>query len=428
MSKFPIASILSLSLVSITHATVQQSICGHGIPKTPVDADATVCIDSEISPPSSPSAWAPWTHIPHCVEAEEEPWCVYTNAGFPRGHGISIITTPDQASDALNILTHAMDKPFFAPEKLYSTTPYEIREIPGKGKGVVATQKIEKGRALLVDYATVLAAAEYPADVMHEEVRELMDAAVDRLGEPERVKTLSRLGRDSEEASEVEDLLLTNSFVVGVGGKDYMGLFADVARFNHDCKPNAFIHFSETTLAMTIWVARDIKAGEEITISYAAAGMVSKERQKTLEEVWGFKCQCTLCSAPKDVLEASDERRQKIRKFQAKVPELAQKGEFHSALEAAEEMFELIETEGLTEQMGDMYEIPARIYYHVGNLEKALEYTLKVKHEINGYGFPGKYGEQKLKILDGVLKRIKSELEKKKNLIFKDEEEKNKTG
>lgn len=427
MSRLPLATVLSLTLGSIAVAASPDDKCGHGLPKEPFNAILDVCIDSNIAPSSNPSAWTPWTHIPHCIEAEEEPWCVYTNAGFPKGRGISIITTPNQASEALNLLSHVVDRPFFAPEKLYSSPPYKVVDIPGKGKGVVATEKIKKGRALLMDYATVLAAAEYPADVMHEEVRELMDAAVDRLGSPGRVKGLSRLGRDPEEASEVEDLLLTNSFVVGVGEKEYMGLFADVARFNHDCKPNAFIHFSETTLAMTIWVARNIEPGEEITISYAAAGLVSTERQKTLEQIWGFKCQCSLCSASKTVIGESDERRGNIRKFQAQVPELAQKGQFHDALKAAEEMFELIETEGLTEQMGDMYEIPARLYYHVGDLENALKYTLKVKHEISGYGFPGKYGEQKLKMLDGVIQKIETELDKKRNLVFREGKE-NKTG
>ena len=61
--------------------------------------------------------------------------------------------------------------------------------------------------------------------------------------------------------------------------------------------------------------------------------------------------QCSLCSASKSVIGESDKRRGNIRKFQAQVPELAQKGQFHDALKAAEEMFELIETEGLTDVM-----------------------------------------------------------------------------
>ena len=102
--------------------------------------------------------------------------------------------------------------------------------------------------------------------------------------------------------------------------------------------------------------------------------------------------------------------------------ELAQKGEYDEALSRAERMFELVETEGLTEQMGDMYEVPARLYYHVGNLEKALEYTLKVKREIDGYGLPGEFGAEKLKMLDGVIERIEKELKNKK----KNEEEERK--
>jgi hypothetical protein len=93
---------------------------------------------------------------------------------------------------------------------------------------------------------------------------------------------------------------------------------------------------------------------------------------------------------------------------------LAQKGEFNEAIRAAETLFSLVEEEGLTEQMGDMYEVPARLYYHVGNLEKALEYTLKVKHEIDGYGVPGKLGMEKLKMLKGVIERIERELKDKK--------------
>lgn len=64
--------------------------------------------------------------------------------------------------------------------------------------------------------------------------------------------------------------------------------------------------------------------------------------------------------------------------------------------------------------MGNLYEVPARLYYHVGNLEKALDYTLKVKHEIDGFGVPGKFGAEKLKMLKGVIERIERELEEKR--------------
>ncbi|KAK4166847.1 hypothetical protein QBC43DRAFT_256544 [Cladorrhinum sp. PSN259] len=417
LSTTTLLSLLLLGHPSLSSSTddVPPQICAVYPPPRPVSANLTTCLDS-LLPPSSittnPLSLTPWTHPPHCIYADESPHCAFTNAF----HSISIITTPDEASTSLNVLSHAVNSRFFAPHRLYPTKPYKVVSIDGKGKGAVATRKISKGMAILVDTAAVLAEAEYPADVMREEVQELMRVAVENLPDGGRkVKELSRVGRDEEEADEMEDTLLTNSFVVGLaGGKEYMGLFVEVARFNHDCRPNAFIHFSETTLAMTIWAAKDIEEGEEITITYSAAGMVTEERQSTLEKVWGFKCKCSLCSSPPSVLEKSDSNRKEIRLLQDQVVELAQKGKYEDAVAAAERMFDLIEAEGLTEQMGDMYEVPARLNYHVGNLEKALEYTLKVKHEIEGYGLPGKFGLKKLKMLDGVIERIERELEKKK--------------
>lgn len=73
-----------------------------------------------------------------------------------------------------------------------------------------------------------------------------------------------------------------------------------------------------------------------------------------------------------------------------------------------------MELEGLTEQMGGMYEIPARLYYHIGNLEKALEYTLKTRREIDAYGVPDENGEEKVKMLKGVIERLEKEINDKR--------------
>ncbi|KAK0664542.1 hypothetical protein QBC41DRAFT_17815 [Cercophora samala] len=432
-----LTSALTLSHFTLgTRATSElpddDELCGRGLPTIPFNRTAL----TTIGPYSyDPPAWSPWTHRPYCLEANEEPWCVYTNAASPKGHGISIITTPEIAGSALNILEHPFDQKFFAPEKLYLPRPYKVVDIPGKGKGAIATQKIEKGKAILVDHASIIAAAEYPSDVMREEVQDLLATAVHRLGNPEKVLGLSRKGREGEDegATEIEDLLLTNSFTVGIQGKEFIALFADLSRLNHDCKPNAFIYFSETTLAMTVWASRDIEPGEEISITYSAAGLLSTERTQTLQNIWGFKwsvplcfpsnsttnlltshSQCALCTASPEVLKKSDDNRAQIRSYQASIPKLANEEKFHEALQQAEHMFKLVEEEGLTDQMSDMYEYPARLYYQVGNLDKALEYTLKVKREIDGFGVPGKFGQEKLEAMEGIIKRLEMEIKIKK--------------
>jgi hypothetical protein len=139
-------------------------------------------------------------------------------------------------------------------------------------------------------------------------------------------------------------------------------------------------------------------------------------------EVHTCHSQCSLCTGPPEALDASNARREEIHLLEDRVIEIARTGEYTKAVEAAERMFSLIEEEDLTMHMREKYEVSARLYYHVGNLEKALEYTLKVRHEINAYGVPGKLGEEKLEKLEGIMARIEKEIDEKKGARSKSHE------
>jgi len=71
-------------------------------------------------------------------------------------------------------------------------------------------------------------------------------------------------------------------------------LYGDISRFNHDCEPNAE-YFRRGEFGL-VQVNRDIKSGEEITLSYIGEvdGLEKKQRQDELEK-WGFTCECYLC-------------------------------------------------------------------------------------------------------------------------------------
>ena len=232
---------LSLFHLALSSPNPSPDYCARATPPHPFHKDLTICLDSHIT--GDPRAWHPWTHKPYCIGAAEEPWCVFTSAASPRPHGLSVITTPDQAAAALSPLAHALDAPFFAPHRLChgasssslspssSSRPYEVRDVPGKGKGAIATRRLERGCALLVDPATVLAAVEYPADVLRSEVQDLLGRAAEQLSEPESVLGLARKGarEDGDEVTEVEDVMLTNTFGVTIGGREYMALFSNLA-------------------------------------------------------------------------------------------------------------------------------------------------------------------------------------------------------
>jgi hypothetical protein len=247
-------TLLILPSFSLSWQTPEPSQCAFATANRPphsylIDITTPSCLDSHI--PSRPSAWHPWTHKPYCISASDSPWCVFTDAA----HGISVIAPPDEAADVLHPDTHLLRDEdgllsLFAADKVLKPRSYEVREIPGKGKGAVATRRIAKGKVVLVDTVSVLAAVEYPADVLREEVQDLLRVAAAQLGEPGRVTGLAKQGvlrrnhrleeqegeeeeeeeeNGEQEMSEMEDVMLTNSFGVTVGGKEYMGLFADLA-------------------------------------------------------------------------------------------------------------------------------------------------------------------------------------------------------
>ena len=83
-----------------------------------------------------------------------------------------------------------------------------------------------------------------------------------------------------------------------VGNNFETGQSIKISRFNHSCKPNAVnSKFNE------VWAVSNIKAGQEITISYKEDGLfglrLTQNHQKILQ-TWGFTCICELCQESDD--------------------------------------------------------------------------------------------------------------------------------
>ncbi|KAK0612237.1 hypothetical protein B0T14DRAFT_439291 [Immersiella caudata] len=424
-----LVSNLLLSAAAAAAAATPQPICGWGLPRNSLNHTPLCPAPFLSSSSSSPSTWSPWTHPPHCISPG--PWCVYTNAALPflpvsdnNNTGLSIITTPELASTLFDLPSHPLHKALSALPADNLThrlpTPYEVRPVPGKGLGVFATRRIPRGKVILIDYLALLATVAYPGEVGRDKVRELMQVGVERLGAPERVRGLA--GSKGGKLVVEEDVLVTNAFELPLGMEEvgYMGLFVELSRINHACNPNAHVHFSETTLAMTIWSAKDIEVGEEITISYSSTELTSEERKETLLKQWGFKCTCSLCSAPQDVLAASDARRREFRAARDGILQLAQEEDFHSAVEVVQKLFKLVEEEELEPHLGDLYEIPARLYYQVGDLENARKYFKRSMWEYYGWGVPGPKDQVSLQNAAQILARLEEDI------ALRREEQKNK--
>lgn len=76
------------------------------------------------------------------------------------------------------------------------------------------------------------------------------------------------------------------------------GLYLTQSKINHSCSPNAEITFPNGNHVVEIVAIRDIRANEEICISYLDVCQLTRSRysrQKYLKENYIFKCECQKC-------------------------------------------------------------------------------------------------------------------------------------
>lgn len=172
-----------------------------------------------------PASWAPWTHRPFCADTK---YCVFTNSMFQGNHGVSIITTPEIAASSVDLLTtlNAAQDPQLG-NQAPDPPPYEVREIPGKGMGVVATRRIRHGEVLMVDYASILVDTEFPGRVRREKGHQLLQRAMEQLPNSDGVLSLARSSKAG--APLPEDVMRTNTFGMTISDRSRMALFPRIS-------------------------------------------------------------------------------------------------------------------------------------------------------------------------------------------------------
>jgi hypothetical protein len=182
-------------------------------------------------------SWAPWTHQPACLNAANNPkarFCTFTDVGHGY-HGISLITYPEIAAAS----AHMLQDPHMSFIPAYDVDPvllggkdpnpaYKIVDIPGKGKGVVATRRIRRYEVFMGDYAAMIISAMFPGAVQQMDGYEMLHRGADQLREPE---ALLGLGRSSPgyKSDIVEDIMRTNSFQMNVVGAPHMAMFPEIS-------------------------------------------------------------------------------------------------------------------------------------------------------------------------------------------------------
>ena len=93
-----------------------------------------------------------------CVWTEDvdEPICVYSLTTFGNGRGISIATTPKAMVEILHHDAWELDLEMGSTLLENSTKVYEERLLPGRGRGLVATQALHRGESILHESSVLM--------------------------------------------------------------------------------------------------------------------------------------------------------------------------------------------------------------------------------------------------------------------------------
>jgi hypothetical protein len=158
----------------------------------------------------------PWTRKPSCSQTHSnQQYCTFTDSKLSNGRGVSIVTTPDIASQ-ISDLAIFRESSQSSPRGSSISQPYIAQNIPGKGVGLVATRTLFTGDMIF---------AYPPASIHHNGIFQSMPMrerefivrdSINRLPSETR-KLWWNLDWQGSRDDLAEDIINTNSFKVFLG-------------------------------------------------------------------------------------------------------------------------------------------------------------------------------------------------------------------
>ncbi|KAJ6445162.1 SET domain-containingprotein [Purpureocillium lavendulum] len=293
----------------------------------------------------------------HCITPEEatEPFCVYSSHAFADGRGISILTTPSRIASISQLPAFIESSAFMDGNGARVSPPFEERELPGRGRGLIANRTMFRGDRILAHTPLLMLDTEAYEDLDDTEWIELETAAVDQLPAESRAAFWKLYGQPTTHP--VSDRINTNAFEIETAAGTYYGVFPEIARLNHDCRPNAAYFFDPETFTHFVHATTTVSPGTELTITYIDPHLPHSQRRRQLSASWGFECSCSLCSAHPSMREASDARLRQIERLtEVLTDDLSSPGEM------ARSLISLYEQERLHAAVSSAYRLAARAF------------------------------------------------------------------
>ncbi|KAL5115573.1 hypothetical protein ACEQ8H_006549 [Pleosporales sp. CAS-2024a] len=249
-------------------------------------------------------------------------FCAYTNVDYNNGRGISLVVTPETAA-SFTYETFGMAIGGLEGQVGEEMGMWAVNSTKNMGKGLFAKQDIGgifAGESIIVKTPVFFVARQLLETEFTERSEFVWSGAMVQLPGPTK-KMIEILAR-SWGGSEAFDLTKTNAVEVKWPWVDDVPVLLALTpeRINHACRPNAAWRFNDHTLALDVFALKDIKPGEEITISYGYETRARRQRMRSLEANHNFKCLCSLCTASQAEIDASNDRLSEIKALKSVLP------------------------------------------------------------------------------------------------------------
>ena len=175
---------------------------------------------------------------------------------------------------------------------------FTVRQSPGRGLGLFATEDTTTGSLLLSDPPLLVLP-------LHQLTEAGVSAGYARLSKSDQ-RTFDLLARSFASKLEAFQYHKFVSFVSDA--KDLAGFCVLATRANHSCEPNVTVTSVSGSVAPRFRALRDIRAGEEIVFNYLPPSVFlpTASRRAAISRLCYFHCRCNLCESD-DVV--SDMRR-----------------------------------------------------------------------------------------------------------------------
>jgi hypothetical protein len=159
-----------------------------------------------------------WSYRPRCIQNDDasKTYCVYTSTTFARNRGISFFTTPENAERIISLPAFNDPKVLEGTDE-YSNPPYEARELPGRGIGLIANRTLNRGD-LVFRSTPVFVVEEESFEEVPDNLRHAMERyAVESLPPETRELYMDLCAHFGGE--KVEDIINTNAFALELLGE-----------------------------------------------------------------------------------------------------------------------------------------------------------------------------------------------------------------